>query len=146
MNCQPQTTKESPGEDTDSHMQMHQMHMAQLADDERVSLHMSPEQAQHQLMNMRSHLQAVQTIVDYLGKDEYDSAAAVASAKLGMSEEMRMMCSAFDNAEFEQLGLAFHQSADKMSEVFKTRNKDKSLAALSQTLNYCVTCHARFKQ
>ena len=127
-------------------MQMHQMHMAQLAEDKRVSLHMSPQQAQHQLMNMRSHLQAIQTIVDYLAKDEYDSAAAVASAKMGLSEEMRMMCSAFDNAEFEQLGLAFHQSADKMSEVFKTRNKEKSLAALSQTLNYCVTCHARFKQ
>ena len=114
--------------------------------DSRISLNLPPKKAHHQLMNMRSHLQAVQSIINYLSKNEFDSASVVATKKLGMSNEMKMMCSSFGNKEFEDLGFAFHNSADTMSEVFKTKDKDKSLEALSLTLNYCVTCHSTFKQ
>ena len=122
------------------------MHNMSMKPDHRISLNPSPKKAQHQLMNMRNHLEAVQSIITYLSKDEFDSASVVASAKLGLTKEMQLMCSSFGNNEYEDLGIGFHNSADAMSEVFKTKDKDKSLAALSVTLNYCVTCHANFKQ
>ncbi len=122
------------------------MQKMKIGDDQRIALNPPPMQARHQLINMRNHLVAIQTIIQALSKDDFDKAAEVASAKLGLTDEMKMMCSAFGNEEFEKLGLAFHQSADKMSEVFKTRDKNKSLEALSTTMTFCVTCHSKFKQ
>ena len=97
-------------------------------------------------MNMRDHLEAVQNIVTLLSSDKYDEASKVAYTKLGSTTEMKLMCASFGDKNFETLGLEFHQSADKMSEIFKTRNKEKSLKALSNTVNYCVQCHATYRQ
>ncbi len=114
--------------------------------DTRISLNLSPKKAKHQLMNMRSHLVAVRAIITNLSNDHYNKAADIASSQLGLTKEMKMMCSSFGNDDFEKLGLGFHRSADKMSDIFRTENKDKSLKALSATLNYCVKCHSTFKQ
>jgi len=122
------------------------MHNKQFINDNRISLNLSPQKAQHQLMNMRSHLQAVQSIINYLSKNEFDSASTVASSKLGLTKEMKMMCSSFGNKEFERLGIDFHNSADSMSAIIKTKDKNKSLESLSLTLNYCITCHTTFTQ
>ena len=114
--------------------------------DKRISLHLNSMQQQHQLKNMRSHLEAVQDIVKLLSEDKYDEASKVAYTKLGSTTEMKLMCASFGNENFENLGLDFHKSADKMSEVFKNKNKNTSLKALSNTINYCVQCHTTFKQ
>jgi len=52
------------------------------------------------------------------------------------------MCNMFDNDEFKRLGLEFHESGD----VLQERNTIKSLQALQNTMNYCVQCHATFRQ
>lgn len=70
----------------------------------------------------------------------------VAYKKLGSTTEMKMMCGSFGHKQFETLGLEFHKLADEMSEVFKTKNKNKSLEALSNTMNYCKQCHQTFRQ
>jgi len=123
-------------------MMMHNMKMT----DTRIALNVSPDKAQHQLMNMRNHVKAVQEIVSYLSNDKYDKASEVASKQLGLTDEMKMMCSSFGNDDFEKLGMTFHNNADKMSEIFKTKDKNKSLEALALTMNSCVNCHATFKQ
>ncbi|MDR7210251.1 hypothetical protein [Flavobacterium piscis] len=114
--------------------------------DARVSLKLNPMQKQHQLMNMRSHVEAVQKIVSLLAVDKYDEASVIAYEKLGTTTQMKLMCASFGNEDFENLGLEFHKSADKMSEIFKAKNKQNSLNALSNTMNYCVQCHATYKQ
>jgi len=113
---------------------------------ERMSLKLNPMQKNHQLMNMRSHLEAVQNIITLLSSEKYDEASKVAYTKLGSTTEMKLMCASFGDKNFENLGLEFHKSADKMSEIFKSRNKNKSLEALSNTMNYCVQCHSTYKQ
>jgi hypothetical protein len=113
--------------------------------DKRISLNLTSKKAQHQLKNMRNHLEAVQSIINYLSKNKFDS-AAIASSSLGLTDEMKMMCSSFGNEEFERLGLEFHKSADSMTETIKTKDKEKSLESLSLTLNYCISCHSAFKQ
>lgn len=114
--------------------------------DERKSLHLNPMQKDHQLRNMRDHLEAVQQIISLLAKDEYTKASKVAYTKLGSTTEMQMMCASFGDKDFENRGLEFHKSADKMSEIFKSKNKQKSLNALSVTMNHCVQCHSIYKQ
>lgn len=115
-------------------------------DDGRISLNLNEMQKNHQLSNMRSHLEAVQEITVLLSQDDYDKASEIAYTKLGSTTEMKLMCASFGDKGFENLGLEFHKSADEMSEVFKKRNKENSLTALSNTLNYCVQCHATYKQ
>ncbi|MGV6845248.1 MAG: hypothetical protein ACWA42_03875 [Lutibacter sp.] len=136
-------------EKSNAKMQMHNqmmMHNMTFEKDNRIALLVSPQKAKHQLKNMRNHVVAVQTIIDLLSKDEYEKASDVASSKLGLTNEMKMMCSSFNNQKFEQLGLEFHKNADKMAEIFKSKDKNKSLEALSTTMKSCVACHASFKQ
>ncbi len=118
----------------------------EMGNDKRMSLKLNAMQKNHQLANMRDHLEAVQNIITLLSSDKYDEASKVAYSKLGSTTEMKLMCASFGDKNFENLGLEFHKSADKMSEVFKERNKENSLKALSNTMNYCVQCHASYRQ
>ncbi len=138
--CQNESEKETPKKVETIVMQ------PTTIDDGRVSLNLNEMQKNHQLSNMRSHLEAVQEITLLLSQDDYDKASELAYTKLGSTTEMKLMCASFGDKGFENLGLEFHKSADIMSEVFKKRNKDNSLTALSNTLNYCVQCHATYKQ
>jgi PBP1b-binding outer membrane lipoprotein LpoB len=140
------TNKQNVETATGNHNHSEMMQNMKNLTDNRISLNLSPEKAQHQLMNMRSHVVAVQSIINYLSKDEFEKASEVAATKLGLTDEMKMMCTSFNNEEFERLGLEFHNNADKMSQIFKDKNKNKSLEALSTTMTSCITCHATFKQ
>lgn len=137
----------SSAQDNDSSMgEMMHHKMLHSASDERISLHLSPEMKLHQLANMRSHLVAVQTIAGLIAEREFEKASEVAHSELGLTEEMQMMCSMFKNNEFKELGLEFHKSGDLLSAALKTKDTDKSLRALQNTLDYCVRCHATFRQ
>ncbi len=127
-------------------MTMQKPDMGMAVKDERISLKLNPMQKNHQLVNMRSHLEAIQTLIGLISQEKYDEASKVAYEKLGSTTEMQLMCSSFGNKKFEDMGLAFHKSADKMSEILKTKDKDKSLEAISNTMNYCVQCHSLFRQ
>ncbi|NOY48926.1 MAG: cytochrome c [Chlorobi bacterium] len=140
------TNKQNVETATENHNHSEMMQNMKNLTDNRISLNLSPEKAQHQLMNMRSHVVAVQSIINYLSKDEFEKASEVAASKLGLTDEMKMMCTSFNNEEFERLGLEFHNNADKMSQIFKAKDKNKSLEALSTTMTSCITCHATFKQ
>src|SRR5512141_373003 len=127
-------------------MDHHAMHQ-HLMMDERTPLHLAPQMAQHQLQNMRSHVVAMRSIVGLLAAGDFDKAADVAHNQLGLTEEMKMMCTTMsDNQDFSKLGLAFHQSADRLGDTLKSKDMKKSLEALQTTMNYCVECHATFRQ
>jgi hypothetical protein len=128
--------------DGDGMQHMHHHNMM----DNRISLDLSPEMKQHQLSNMRSHVQAVQSIVGLLSAGDFDKASQVAHTQLGLTDEMRKMCTSFKNEKFNQLGLAFHQSGDELGNVLQSKDMKKSLQALHDTMTYCVECHATFRQ
>lgn len=134
---------EDEGSKTEHGMQHNKMHS--LSDD-RISLGLSPAMKQHQLSNMRSHVEAVQSIVGLLSEGSFDQASRIAHSKLGLTEEMKKMCNAFENEAFKNLGLAFHKSGDELGEALQTKDMAKSLRALHTTMEYCVQCHATFRQ
>ena len=121
-------------------------HMMHSENDDRISLDLSPAMKQHQLSNMRSHVEAVRSIVGLLSEGSFDKASRIASSKLGLTEEMEKMCNSFENKAFKNLGLAFHKSGDDLGEALQTKDMAKSLSALHNTMGYCVQCHATFRQ
>ncbi|RLA39918.1 MAG: cytochrome C [Gammaproteobacteria bacterium] len=126
--------------------QMKHHNMKHSMNDERISLGLSPKMKQHQLANMRSHLEAVQAIISLIAEKEFEKASEVAHSKLGLTEEMQKMCNMFKNDDFKFLGLAFHKSGDVLGETLKSKDTHKSLRALQTTVGYCVQCHATFRQ
>ena len=83
---------------------------------------------------------------EIIADGEFDKASETAHSKLGLTEEMKEMCSMFNNNDFSALGLAFHESGDALGDVLTTRDTNKSLNALNTTLGFCVQCHAAFRQ
>ncbi|PIW46987.1 MAG: cytochrome C [Zetaproteobacteria bacterium CG12_big_fil_rev_8_21_14_0_65_54_13] len=126
-------------------MAHHQM-MQDTNADQRISLQLTPQMKQHQLANMRSHVEAVQSIIGMLAENKFNEASAVAHNQLGLTPEMRKMCNMFGNDDFRKMGLAFHQSADELGDTLKTGDMSLSLKALHRTMNSCVQCHATFRQ
>jgi len=126
--------------------EMNQHNMDHSKHDGRTSLELSPEMKQHQLSNMRAHLEAVQTITGLIAEGAFDEASEVAHSKLGLTEEMDRMCNMFEDKGFTELGLAFHKSGDELGEVLLTKDTNNSLRALQATVGYCVQCHAVYRQ
>ena len=126
-----------------SHGMRHETHSVK---DERISLGLSAAMKQHQLANMRNHVEAVQSIIGLLSEGAFDKASHIASSQLGLTEEMEKMCNNFENENFKNLGLAFHKSGDALGATLKTKDLTKSLGALHTTMSYCVQCHATFRQ
>jgi hypothetical protein len=126
-------------------MSMHHHHDMSMPD-ARISLGLSPEMKQHQLSNMREHVEAIRSIVGLIPENKFEDAAKIARAKLGLTPEMQAMCNMFDNDNFKKLGLAFHKSGDELGDALQTKDVNLSLRALNKTMQYCVECHATFRQ
>lgn len=123
-------------------MNMHDMSMM----DTRTSLGLSAEMKQHQLSNMREHVEAITSIVGLMAEKKFEEASKVAHTKLGLTPEMKAMCGMSDNEQFKTLGLAFHKSGDDLGDALQTKDVNVSLRALNKTMGYCVSCHATFRQ
>lgn len=95
---------------------------------------------------MREHLKAVNEIVGALAANDFELVSQTAHKKLGLTDEMRNMCSMFGNQEFEKIGLEFHTKADELGDIAKTKDLNKTLLALDTMLKRCNQCHSMFKQ
>lgn len=127
-------------------MQMKHHHHEMNMTDTRTSLGLSPQMKQHQLSNMRSHVEAIKSIVGLMSESRFEEASGIAHAKLGLTPEMKEMCTMLGNEAFKTLGLAFHKSGDDLGDALQTKDVNASLRALNKTMDYCVTCHATFRQ
>lgn len=114
--------------------------------DMRTSLGVTGEMKQHQLSNMRSHVEAIKTITGLMAENKFEEASKIAHSKLGQAPEMLAMCGNFNNEKFTTLGLAFHKSGDDLGDALHTKDVNVSLRALNKTMQYCVECHATYRQ
>ena len=130
--------------DEQMHMEKHHHDMNMM--DSRTSLGVTGPMKQHQLSNMRGHVEAIKTIVGLMSESKFDEASKVAHGQLGLTPDMQAMCGMFNNKDFEKLGLAFHKSGDELGNALKTKDVNASLRALNKTMQYCVECHATYRQ
>ncbi len=124
----------------------HAMHMAAPTMDTRTSLGLPVEMKRHQLSNMREHLEAVNSIISLMSENKFEDASKIAYSKLGSTPEMLKMCRMMGNEKFTALGMAFHKSGDGLGDALKTKDVNASLRALNKTMQYCVECHAVYRQ
>lgn len=136
--------------DEETQNQSHQHDMSMHHDmsmmDMRISLGVTGAMKQHQLSNMREHVAAIKSIVGSISEGKFEDASKIAHEKLGLTPEMQKMCSSFGNEKFTALGLAFHKSGDDLGDALKTKDANVSLRALNKTMQYCVECHATYRQ
>jgi len=134
--------------------------------DERESAGIPAPMKTRHLARMRNHLEAVHDIVDAMARGEFGEASKTARQELamrpgmagkgmgqgkgmGMGQGKGMgggMCKGMTNEEFKSLGMGFHKSAGKLADVLEQGDMKASLTALSNTMNYCISCHASFRQ
>lgn len=133
-------------EDTHNKKEGMMHHKATDSKDTRVQLNVPDMMKEHQKTMMREHLKAVNEIVAGLAANDFELVAQTAHKKLGLTDEMRNMCSMFGNQEFEKIGLEFHTKADELGNVAKTKDLNKTLLALDTMLKRCNQCHSMFKQ
>lgn len=119
-----------------------------MAPDARAPLHLTARMAAHQKANMRAHLEAVQGIVAGLGTNNWALIANWAS-RMGASPGTLRMCRHMGEGnppDFTERAIAFHESADRIAAAAATHDRDRTLAALADTLVQCTGCHAAYKQ
>ena len=123
-------------------MEHHDMNVT----DARISLHLPERMKQHQLADMRAHLEAIDSIVGLMAENKFAEASKLAHEKLGLTPEMQRMCNMLGNEKATAMGLAFHRSGDELGDALQTGDMNRSLSALHNTMQYCVECHATFRQ
>ena len=106
--------------DETMHHESHRHDMSMM--DTRTSLELSAEMKQHQLSNMREHVDAIKTIIGFMSENKFEDASKVAHTKLGLTPEMQKMCSMFNDKKFMTLGLAFHKSGDYLGDTLQTKD------------------------
>ena len=141
---QPSIAKEGAALNEGKHHHNHHQGMPTV--DERISLNLGPAMKQHQLANMRNHLDAVRRVIEAVSTDQFEAASQIASEGLGLTTRMEGMCNSFENESFRELALTFHKSGDELATVLKSGDAQKSLQALNETMTFCVTCHATYRQ
>ncbi len=114
--------------------------------DARISLHLPERMKQHQLADMRAHLETIDSIVGLMAESKFAEASKLAHEKLGLTPEMQRMCNMLGNEKATAMGLAFHRSGDELGDALQTGDINRSLSALHNTMQYCVECHATFRQ
>jgi CRISPR/Cas system-associated protein endoribonuclease Cas2 len=115
--------------------------------DKRVPVKLTKEMADHQLKNMRDHLEAITAIVEAMSEKDFEKMKKE-SLRLASTPKMNKMCSNMGKATpgFTEMGLALHLAADDLVHAAEKKNYNQFVKNLSITLHTCTSCHSAFKQ
>ncbi len=115
--------------------------------DQRQPIPLVPMMANHQKESMRDHLVVVQEIMQALAVRDF-AAIEKSAARIAYSEQQAQRCSHMGSGApgFPETGVDFHRTADTIIAAAKSKDLDKTLSALSNTLAKCTACHSRFRQ
>ncbi|MEK7737869.1 MAG: hypothetical protein AAB319_08970 [Pseudomonadota bacterium] len=142
--------------------QQHDLHQQQMmqgqqaqakpAEDARQLVLFPQAMRLHTLANMRDHLLALQEIQIALSKEDYDTAAAVAEQRLGMSS--LKLHGAHDVAPFmpaglRNIGTEIHRAASRLATdagtASATGDVKPVLASMARVTQQCIACHAVYR-
>jgi hypothetical protein len=121
-------------------------------DDGRHAVEMPEMMKSHELANMRDHLLTLSEIQSALAMGKYEAAADLAEKRLGMSSLEAHGAShmaGFMPKEMQEIGDNMHRAASRFAVVAQdaqvTRDLPRTLRALSEVTQQCVTCHAGYR-
>ncbi len=120
---------------------------AKTSKDSREAIVLTEKERDLVLVEMRSFLEAVQTIVVALSKDEL-AVVSTAAKKVGMAEQGGMPAALKEKLPkgFKILGMKTHKAFDQMAlDAKDIEDKQQALEQLGALMKNCVSCHAAFK-
>ncbi len=115
--------------------------------DNRQSIMLTDKERDLVLIEMRSFLESVQTIIVALSKDDL-SAVAKAAKKVGLTEQKPVPDALKKKLpkEFKILGMKTHKAFDQMAlDAKDIEDKQQALEQLGTLMKNCVACHATFQ-
>lgn len=123
-----------------------------LPPDTRELVHFPTPLRDHTLASMRDHLLTLQRIQQALSAGEYDAAAKLAEARLGLSSfglHQAHEVAKYMPKGMAEAGTAMHRAASRFAIAAQTAGATgdvkPALAALSQVTMACVSCHAGYR-
>lgn len=116
--------------------------------DTRTKVDMPDMMKTHMLGDMRDHLQALNEIQAALAKGEFDKAADIAEARIGMSSLIAHDAShmaPFMPKRMQDIGTEMHHAASRFAMTAMEGDLPRSLDALSKVTEQCVACHMSYR-
>ncbi|MES9856733.1 MAG: hypothetical protein ABW166_09050 [Sedimenticola sp.] len=121
---------------------------AQGEPDLRVLLNLPAQMQVHMLGNMRQHLVVIDQLLGMLAREEFDKAADLAEAELGMSSLDKHGAShitSYYPKQSRQFGSNMHMAASRFSRIASEGDALAAYKALGGITQNCVGCHATAK-
>lgn len=118
------------------------------SEDSRQLVKMPEMMQQHMLSNMRNHLETINNILIYLGKEEMDKAADIAEQQLGMSSLDNHGAShlaKFMPEGMRKTGTEMHKKASRFALKAQEGELLPAYKMLSEITSACVSCHAAYR-
>jgi hypothetical protein len=121
---------------------------AETQKNERLALGLSQTAEAGLKLTMREHLEALQAIVGWLGRQEFEQATKVAQEELGFSKHHQAMKREVGSVfppKYHELAMAHHQAAEDLAKVIPSKDLKTILPQLERTIRACVACHRAYK-
>ncbi len=113
---------------------------------ERVKL---PEPMQHHLLgNMRKHLEVINSLIEMLGSEDFEEAAALAESELGMSSLEKhgaRHIAQYYPERMQQIGTSMHKAASRFARTAMEGDLPAANRALAEITRACTNCHASYR-
>ena len=116
--------------------------------DARTKVDLPDMMKSHMLGDMRDHLQAINEIQAALARGEFDKAADIAEARIGMSSLIAHDAShmaPFMPKGMQDVGTEMHHAASRFAMTAMEGDLSRSLDALSKVTEQCVACHMSYR-
>ncbi len=117
------------------------------ADDGRTAILLTPAERNRVLAEMRTFLEAVQTIVAATASGDMGTASAAARrvARVNLDDVPPGLLRKLP-AEVKGLGLDTHRAFDDLARIIENgANREQIFAQLGDILRTCTTCHAGYR-
>jgi len=117
-------------------------------EDKRQLVEMPKMMQEHQLSNMRDHLNAINEILLNMAQDKLDKAAEIAEQRLGMNSLALHGASHMAKVipkEMGIIGTSMHKAASRFALKAEEGDKLKAYKALQEITAACVSCHAAYR-
>lgn len=103
--------------------------------DGRRLVNFPPEMRDHQMMMMREHLQAVSDIVEALGAAQYEKAAGIARARLGLDSAGAAGCKAAEGGANASHDMSKHNMSGHDMHQMMARHMPEEMARLGMAMH-----------
>jgi len=114
----------------------------------RIPLNLPLEAQEGLKLTMREHLEAINSIVAALSREDFANASKLAHEELGFPKHhlaMQREGGATFPSAYHELAMAHHEAAEALGEVISTKDLKQILPNLEATIHVCVKCHQAFR-